>query len=40
MSTEDNKALVRRYRQAHNSNNLTALDDIVAADIISHNALP
>ena len=40
MSTEDNKALVRRYRQAHNSNNLAALDDIVAADIISHNPLP
>jgi predicted ester cyclase len=40
MSPEDNKALVRRYRQAHNSNNLAALDDIVAADIISHNVLP
>jgi len=40
MSTEDNKTLVRRYRQAHNSNNLGALDDIVAADIISHNGLP
>jgi predicted ester cyclase len=40
MSTEDTKALIRSYRQAHNSNNLTTLDDIVAVDIISHNGLP
>ena len=40
MSTEANKALVRRYRDIHNSNNLAALDEIVAADIISHNGLP
>jgi predicted ester cyclase len=40
MSTEDNKELVRRYRQAHNRNHLDQLDDIVAADLISHNLLP
>jgi predicted ester cyclase len=40
MSTEDNKALVRRYREIHNTNNLAALDDIVAADILSHTSLP
>ena len=40
MSTEDNKALVRRYQEAHNSNNLAALNDIVAADLISHNKIP
>ena len=40
MSTEENKTLIRRYREAHNSNNLAALDDIVAANIISHSALP
>lgn len=40
MSAEDNKALVRRYRQAHSSNNLSALDDIVAADIVSHSSVP
>jgi len=40
MSTEDNKALVRRYREAHNTNDLAALDDIVAVDIISHAKLP
>jgi predicted ester cyclase len=40
MSTEANKALVRRYREAHNQNNLDALDAIVAQDLISHNLLP
>ena len=37
---EANKAIVRRYRQAHNANNLDALDQIVAADLIAHNMLP
>jgi steroid delta-isomerase-like uncharacterized protein len=41
MSTpEENKAIIRRYREAHNTNNLDALDAIVAKDVISHNALP
>jgi predicted ester cyclase len=41
MSTPDeNKSIVRRYREAHNKNNLGALDAIVAQDVISHNALP
>jgi len=40
MSTEANKTLVRRYRDIHNSNNLAALDEIVDANIISHNGLP
>ncbi len=40
MSTEDNKALVRRYQEAHNSNNLAALDDIVAPNLISHSGIP
>ncbi len=40
MSTEANKALVRRYRDIHNSNNLAALDEIVDANIISHSGLP
>ena len=35
-----NKALIRRYREAHNQNNLAALDEIVAADLVSHNHLP
>src|SRR6266571_3904117 len=29
MSAEQNKAIVRRYREAHNANNLAALDKIV-----------
>ena len=40
MSTEDNKAIVRKYREAHNKNNLGALDAIVAKDLVSHSALP
>jgi predicted ester cyclase len=40
MSTEANKVLVRRYREAHNTNNLALLDEIVAADIKSHSGLP
>ena len=40
MSTESNKALVQRYQDAHNANNLPALDAIVAPDLISHNLLP
>jgi predicted ester cyclase len=37
---ETNKDIVRRYRDAHNSNQLDLLDDIVAADLIAHNLLP
>ena len=37
---EANKAIIRRYRQAHNQNDMAALDEIIAADIISHSALP
>ena len=40
MSAEENKAIVRKYREAHNQNNLDALDAIVAQDLISHAALP
>lgn len=39
MSTESNKALVQKYQDAHNANNLAALDAIVAPDLISHNLL-
>jgi predicted ester cyclase len=37
---EQNKDIVRRYREAHNTNRLDLLDDIVAADLIAHNLLP
>lgn len=42
MSTQSdqNKDIVRRYRDAHNNNQLDLLDAIVAADLISHNMLP
>lgn len=40
MSTESNKDIVRRYQQAYNTNNLDALDAIVAADIKTPNILP
>jgi len=37
---ESNKAIIRRYRQAHNQNDMAALDEIVAADLITHSQLP
>ena len=40
MSTDANKDLVRRYQEAHNANNLAALDAIVAADLITHSLMP
>jgi steroid delta-isomerase-like uncharacterized protein len=40
MSTEATKELVRRYQEAHNTNNLAALDAIVAADVIAHSLMP
>jgi predicted ester cyclase len=40
MSTGENKAIVRRYREAHRTNNLDLLNEIVAADLITHNQLP
>ena len=40
MSTEANKVLVRRYREAHNTNNLALLDEVVAADIKCHSGMP
>jgi steroid delta-isomerase-like uncharacterized protein len=40
MSTEQNKALVRRYQDSLNANNLEALDGILAPNLISHNLLP
>ena len=37
---EANKAIIRRYRQAHEQNDMAALDEIVAADLITHSQLP
>jgi steroid delta-isomerase-like uncharacterized protein len=40
MSTEANKELVRRYQEAHNSNDLDALNAIVTTDLIAHSLMP
>ncbi len=40
MSAETNKAIVRKYQEAYNTNNLDALNDVVAADIKTPNMLP
>ena len=40
MSAEENKAIVRRYREIHNSNNLVGLDQIVDVNIVSHSGVP
>ena len=40
MTIEQNKALVHRYREIHNSSQLDQLDEIVASDLITHNLLP
>lgn len=40
MSTEANKAIVRRYQEAYNSNNLHALNKIVASDFVSYSLAP
>jgi hypothetical protein len=40
MSAEENKAIVRRYQDAYNTNNLDALDAVVAADIKTPSMLP
>ena len=40
MSTEENKTIVRRYQEAYNTNNLDALNEIVAPDFVSHSLAP
>ena len=35
MSTEENKAIVRRYQEIYNSNNLDALTEVVAEDFLT-----
>jgi len=40
MSAEENKAIVHRYREIHNSNDLAGLDQIVDANIVSHSGVP
>jgi steroid delta-isomerase-like uncharacterized protein len=40
MSIEENKDIVRRYQEAYNSNNLEALSDVVAADVLTPKIMP
>jgi hypothetical protein len=40
MSTEENKALVRRFLEAQNKGDLAALEEIIAPDFIDHSVLP
>src|SRR5215212_4994216 len=40
MSIEENKALVRRFLQAHAKGDLDTLDEMLAPDFVDHNLLP
>ncbi len=40
MSIETNKEIVRRYQEAYNSNNLDALDELLAVDLLTQTLLP
>jgi len=40
MSAEQNKAIVRRYREMHNTNRLDQLGEVLADDFVAHNMLP
>jgi steroid delta-isomerase-like uncharacterized protein len=40
MSAEENKAIARRGYEAINQNNLDALDEVVASDMIDHDPAP
>ena len=39
MSIEENKAIVRRYQEAYNTSNFEALDEVVAADVLTPNMI-
>jgi steroid delta-isomerase-like uncharacterized protein len=36
MSTEENKALIRRYWQANNEHNVDIIDELMTADYVQH----
>ncbi len=39
MSVEENKDIVRRYQEAYNTANYDALDEVVAADVLTPNMI-
>ena len=40
MSIAENKAIVRRYQEIYNSNNVEALNDVVAEDLLTPRMMP
>lgn len=40
MSTEENKNIIRKYREAYNSNNMDLLAEVLAPSFVAHNMLP
>ena len=40
MSLEENKNIVRRYQEAYNSNDLDALDKVVAVNVLTPKIMP
>ena len=40
MSTESNKAIVRRYREIHNTDDLDKLEEVLSTDFLPHATLP
>ncbi len=40
MTTEKNKAVIRRYREIYAANDLDALDEVLAADFTPHSLMP
>jgi steroid delta-isomerase-like uncharacterized protein len=40
MSIEENKNIVRRYKDAYNDNDLDALDEVLAVDVITPKIMP
>jgi predicted ester cyclase len=40
MSTESNKAVVRRYREIYNTNQLDKLEEVLSPDFVPHATIP
>ena len=40
MSTEENKNIIRKYREAYNTNNMDLLAEVLAPSFVAHNMLP
>ena len=40
MSTEESKNIIRKYREAYNTNNMDLLAEVLAPSFVAHNMLP